>query len=69
VSILAGIGGKLLVGLAIAGAVAAVVFGLIGKGRGIEKAEQIQRNSEIRRKQDAVKKSDPTDVDDILGRL
>ncbi len=68
-SILAGIGGKLLVGLAIAGAVLAVLMGAKGAGRAAEKVEQIQRNNQVRWRQDAVKKPDPIDVDDILGRL
>ena len=68
-SILAGIGLKLLAGLAIAGAVLAVLLGAKGAGRSTEKVEQSKRNSEVRRWQDAVEKSDPSDVDAILGRL
>jgi hypothetical protein len=68
-SILTGLGLKLLAGLAIAGAVVAVLMGARRAGRTAEKVEQTQRNSEIRRRQDAVEKPDSHDVDAILGRL
>ena len=68
-ALLSGVGLKLLAGLAIAGAVLAVLMGARRAGRAAEKVEQSQRNSNIRRRQNAVEKPDPSDVDAILGRL
>ena len=62
-SLLGPIAIKVLIGLAIAGLVTAVVLGLIGKGKALEKAEQIERNFKVRKVQDAIEAGDPDDIE------
>lgn len=68
-SFLAPIGAKLLVGLAIAGGVAAVLLGIRNGGKAAEKAEQMAHNAKVKRRQDAIIAPDPDDLDDLLRRL